>query len=255
MSEPVLDEDALLLDSQPQVRPPTTRSESSRTESVNSATQRDLVDTFDLFKNYFDRKLVDLKSDILSEQDSLTRKFREEADLKFKSEGNRIQFRFNESIAEGLTKIHRHLVSVNSPVTSTAADLLIKLKDRNKLIRIADNSAGGWATVREYEASDIADNEEDEKRIRSAESRALRKDKFRDRRPPYPPRPSTSSFPAATAPAPSPVTQQPFRYSGARRGPCPMDICHQCKQYGHWRRNCPLNAKLPLPDTQPATSK
>ena len=122
MSEPELDEDALLLDSQPQVRPPTTRIESIRTESSNSATQRDLVDTFDLFKNYFDRKLVDLKSDILSEKDSLTRKFREEAYLKFKSEGNRIQFRFNESIAEGPAKIHRQLVSVNSPVTSTAAD-------------------------------------------------------------------------------------------------------------------------------------
>jgi hypothetical protein len=34
-------------------------------------------------------------------------------------------------------------------------------------IRIADNSAGGWATVREYESSGYADNEEDEKRIKT----------------------------------------------------------------------------------------
>jgi hypothetical protein len=44
-----------------------------------------------------------------------------------------------------------------------------KLRDRNQLIRIADNSAGGRETVREYESSGYADNEEEEKRIRQAE--------------------------------------------------------------------------------------
>ncbi|VDI10294.1 Hypothetical predicted protein [Mytilus galloprovincialis] len=33
-------------------------------------------------------------------------------------------------------------------------------------------------------------------------------------------------------------------FVAARREPCTMDICHYCKQYGHWRRNCPLNFNL-----------
>lgn len=219
---------------------------------TTSRRERDLVDTFDLFKNYLDRKLIDLKSDLLSEQDNLSKKFRDEASIKLRSEGNRIQFRFNEDILEGLHKLHRQLQINSSSLAPLAGDLVGKLKERNKLIRIADNSAGGWATVKEYESSDIADNEEDEKRIRQAESRALKVIKEKKARPqPYTSRPSTSAIPVPTMPTASVPAQsynfnrvdQPFRTGAARREPCPYDICHLCKQYGHWRRNCPLNFK------------
>jgi hypothetical protein len=43
-------------------------------------------------------------------------------------------------------------------------NIINKHKDRNKLIKIADTSAGAWSTVRVYESSDIAENEEDDKR-------------------------------------------------------------------------------------------
>ena len=83
-----------------------------------------------------------LKSDLIAEQNTLSKKYKEEASLKFKSEGNRIQYRFNEEILEGFLRLHKHLAS--SPLTSDnssaslAADLVTKLKERNKLIRIAD---------------------------------------------------------------------------------------------------------------------
>ena len=52
-----------------------------------------------------------------------------------------------------------------------------KLKNRNKLIRIAGLSEGGWETVRLYEASPLADDSEDESRLKRAESRAVRSDR------------------------------------------------------------------------------
>ncbi|CAG2223586.1 unnamed protein product [Mytilus edulis] len=112
MSEPVLD-----LNEEDLLRDPLHGQPERLNASNSQANQqnRDLVDTFGLFKDYLDKKLVDLKSDILSEQDNLSKKYRDEANIKFKSEGNRIQFRFNENIMDGLNKIHKDLVSVASP--------------------------------------------------------------------------------------------------------------------------------------------
>ena len=138
-------------------------------------------------RNYLDHKIVDLKSDLLSEQDSLSKKFRDESSIKFKSRGNRIQFKFSEEIQSGVQQIYKQLATPNTTSASLALNIISKHKDRNKLIRIADTSAGGWATVRVYESSDIAENEEDDKKIHQAENRALTsiKEKTKVRPPPY----------------------------------------------------------------------
>ena len=186
----------------------------------------------------------DLKSDIISEQENLSLKVKEQVNLKFKSEGNKIQFRFNEEIAADLAKLQKHCTS--SVNNSLVTDICDKLKSRNKLIRIADTSAGGWATVREYEQNEIADNSDDEKRIRQAENRAIKhiKDKGKIRTTPY----SRYSTPARSETRPNPnsnyvrssTPQPPFRTGFARREPFPWDVCFHCKNMGHWRKNCPL---------------
>ena len=50
---------------------------------------------------------------------------------------------------------------------------------RQKKIRIADRSENGWATVKEYEEDELAENSDDEKRLSRAEVRAgrIRKEK------------------------------------------------------------------------------
>ena len=87
--------------------------------------------------------------------------------------------------------LYKQLATPNTTSASLALNIISKHKDRNKLIRIADMSAdmsaGGWATVRVYESSDIAENEEDDKKIRLAKNRALKsiKEKTKVRLPPY----------------------------------------------------------------------
>ena len=49
------------------------------------------------------------------------------------------------------------------------------IAERQKLIRIADRSDHGWATVEEYMEDELADNSDDEKRLFKPEQMAARK--------------------------------------------------------------------------------
>ena len=51
------------------------------------------------------------------------------------------------------------------------------VKERQKMILLADKSPFGWKTVLEYKHQDLADDEEDEKKISRAEARAARASK------------------------------------------------------------------------------
>ncbi|CAH3035070.1 unnamed protein product [Porites lobata] len=76
------------------------------------------------------------------------------------------QFQFNSDLAEKrkLDLVKTHLEELDSDI-----------EKRNKLIRLADKSAAGWDLVNEYLSDELASGSEDEKRIRRAEQRALRK--------------------------------------------------------------------------------
>lgn len=51
------------------------------------------------------------------------------------------------------------------------------VKERQKMILLADKSPFGWKTVLEYEHHDLADDEEDGKKIYRAEAQAARDSK------------------------------------------------------------------------------
>jgi len=51
------------------------------------------------------------------------------------------------------------------------------IQKRQKLIKLADKSEAGWLAVEEYESDELADNSDDEKRIKKAQDKATRKKK------------------------------------------------------------------------------
>ena len=57
------------------------------------------------------------------------------------------------------------------------AELSKSLKRRQKIIKLPDKSEAGWLAVKEYQSEELASDSEDEKGIRKAQERALKKKK------------------------------------------------------------------------------
>ena len=58
-----------------------------------------------------------------------------------------------------------------------ASRALASIQKRQKLIKLADKSEAGWLVVDEYESDELADDSEDDKKIRRAQDKAVRKKK------------------------------------------------------------------------------
>ncbi|VDI20041.1 Hypothetical predicted protein [Mytilus galloprovincialis] len=112
------------------------------------------------------------------------------------------------------------------------------IKNRQKLIKLADSSDAGWRVVEEYVTNPLAEDSEDEKKMYKAQSRAeskLKKEKLK-RRPDRKSVPYTQQAPAKTA------NSIPVNVSGGSRSDVRPGRCFYCNEYGHWIRNCPKSA-------------
>ena len=170
------------------------------------------------------------------------------SDYKFKRKSNEEQFKVNKKALEKIDDCDRNLSNANlQEAKENLAEASNILKRRQKLIRIADESDMGWKVVDEYMQSEVASDEEDQKRIHRAQSRATRKMKSdrgrRGRRPyPYPARfiPPVGTPASATVTRHAQQTQQPQRRLGT---------CFACGESGHWKFECPNqkhNVKLSI---------
>ncbi|CAH3037247.1 unnamed protein product [Porites lobata] len=136
-----------------------------------------LAKSQDAISERVDSKLQELKRSISEDQEeclsSVVKRIKEDNSIKWKKVGNEKQFKFNQSVE----------ARFDSAISATEKKKLDKAKkgleegkkrlsERQKLIKLADRSECGWATVSAYVTDDLADTPEDERRISKVEKSA-----------------------------------------------------------------------------------
>jgi hypothetical protein len=93
-----------------------------------------------------------------------------------KNPGNEAQYVWNCSVLNILT-VALTALELNDPVDAKAKlrSAIAAIMTRNKHIKIADESAAGWGTIREYTKHSHADDDADDAKIRRCETAALAK--------------------------------------------------------------------------------
>ena len=102
------------------------------------------------------------------------------SDYKYKRKSNEEQYKVNKKVLEKIDDCDRNLTSSKvQEAKENLAEASRVLKQRQKVIRIDDESDMGWKVVDEYIQSEVASDEEDQKRIHRAQSRAAHHSKVR----------------------------------------------------------------------------
>ena len=129
----------------------------------------------------FMASLKDFKEDMAGEITSIaSKRSKREQPYSLKRTGNTVQMAFVEEVGE---HVKEAIWLLQGGVEGLKVEVVLKelteaqrlLTQRGRLIKIADRSEHGWATVAEYEADKLALDSEDEKRISRAEKEAQKK--------------------------------------------------------------------------------
>ena len=97
-------------------------------------------------------------------------------DYSFKSKGNSLQFRFNAGLQYDIQDILDDQ-NLNGSTVEAINVIVSKTSKRNKMIKIADRSPSGQATIAKYEDDPFDSDSEESKKIRQTENRVLAKNK------------------------------------------------------------------------------
>ena len=189
-------------------------------------------------------------SEAVEDQLREIKKIRREEPKSFKRKGNEVQYKFNAKIQDSIDEAKSYL---ESNAVDKAKESLTEgtslLTERQKLILLADKSEFGWKTVQEYIQHELAEDDQDGKKIRRAEERAekslksvaAKRPKKQGGFPSSPSRPQSSRVPFQCS---SSLTswryQQPFYSPSIADLPSKPGSCFACGKFGHWRAQCSL---------------
>ena len=94
----------------------------------------------------------------------------------FKKKGHEQQYKPNEQVKSAVNEAKDDVVAGENKACIAKLNEGIELIDqRQKLIHIADKSDYGWKTVGEYLDNELADDDQDAKKMKKAEKEAQRK--------------------------------------------------------------------------------
>lgn len=126
-----------------------------------------------------DSQIQGLQSNLLKAQSDLASQIASEVqpgNYVFKNKGNEQQFNFNRKMIRTSTAAVKALENGNiGKAKEELNEGISLLTNRQKIIKLADKSEFGWATVQEHVCDDLADDEADVSKIKKAEKRAAAK--------------------------------------------------------------------------------
>ncbi|CAC5408407.1 unnamed protein product [Mytilus coruscus] len=154
------------------------------------------------------------------------------AEHSFKFKGHQVQYELNVDLQDLVQRALAYL-------------------GRNKSEKASE---GGWKTVQEYLSDDLASDSEDEKKIRAADNRAVKKlksVKSADKKQNVRKRPAEASGSTSqTAHNAIPVSVSMPLFRGSRPGYGNQvkrsregDMCYRCGLFGHWASECKKDTK------------
>ena len=172
---------------------------------------------------------------------------------EWKKPGLKFQF---EVAQKCVVFLHNATLAASEGKHDKVVDLVEKaldtLKERIKMLKIADSSAGGWDTINAYKAVPVADDSDDDRKLKKAEKIAKEKHaakgadkrkhgyRSRGRYMPYHQCDSYRGFRSVG----SYKNKNPWNcntFVPDRRGAGPRDVCFRCGVRGHWADSCPEN--------------
>ena len=220
--------------------------------TIESSQFERLMAAIDESKSSFKRDLSLLKEEVKKGQEEtaerMVKRARREQPYEFAKKGNRCQHEFNEKVS-GILEDALASTSSGDPASEKIRKLLEEgvkiIEERQKLIKMADRSEFGWGLVSEYQADELAENSDDEKRIQKAEKAAEKKLNKRKKR-----ENQKAGTQRKNVGARQPAMLTPFEpvRLGFSTGPSaqfrqpmirPLGPCHNCGEMGHLRRTCP----------------
>ena len=231
---------------------------------------KDLKETQDANRKELSEKLEKLKKDVHAGQDMaaehVVKKLKRDRGLEFKKKGHERQFFFNDKVKdkmENATVMMKKIDPSTAPNKEALEEAKKELEEgiqlisqRQKLIRLADRSDYGWDTVHEYEKDELAEDDDDAKRLEKAEKAAEQKafkkrraanrggGRGRYRRPNAPPAAQPIPPPSMGTMLPPGMNPglQPRPATGYRPPKMPGP-CFHCLKMGHLKAHCPDLAK------------